>query len=179
MYAQLWKVEPNSGPVGTVVEIGGYRLTWNYNSYGQIYIGDQVCDLRDSDNAQYGIRSLWGLIYVKCLTTEVRAGGWNGSTTISGASGKTWNHSRALYPMFDWTLGMYELFPGGWRSIILVFMASIKLRLNFIKALLIRVCCSVIYPICTGPYSFHNLVASIYPVFFIHGRHPQCVPSGG
>ena len=139
MHEQLWNVEPSSGPVGTIVEIGGYRFTWNYNSYGQFYIGGQVCDLRDLDNAQYGIRYVWGLLHVKCLTTEVKAGSWNASTTISGASGRTWNHSRALYPMFDWMLGMYELFPGGRHYSFSDLLAIISVSMESILKLIIKV----------------------------------------
>lgn len=109
---QIWNLDPRSGPVGALVEIGGYRFTWSYNSYSQFYVGDQVCELRNSVNARYGIRYTWPLYYVKCLATELRAGAWNASTMISGASGRTWNHSQALYPMFDWSLAMYEIFPG-------------------------------------------------------------------
>ncbi len=114
---QVWSIDPSSGPIGTVVEIEGYRFTWDYNAYSQFYLGEQVCELRDENNNQYGIRSKWPVLSVKCLSTEVWAGGLNATTSITGSSGRTWNHSRSLYPMFDWTLAMYELFPGEWPEV--------------------------------------------------------------
>ena len=99
--------------MGTQVEVGGYRFTWNYNDYNHFFIGNSVCALRDSQtNRQLGIRSKWPLLYVTCLTSETLAGGWNATTVLNGARGRSWNHSQALYPVHDWNLAMYELYPG-------------------------------------------------------------------
>lgn len=89
-----------------------------------------MCELRDENNKQYGIRSKWPLLSVRCLSTEVKAGGWNASTSISGTSGQTWNHSRSLYPMFDWTLAMYELFPGKFTAELLNVLLRYNLKYN-------------------------------------------------
>lgn len=110
---QIWKVSPSSGPVGTRVEVGGYRFSGNYDSYNQFFIGNSVCALRDPQtNVRFGIRTKWPLRYVKCLTSEIVAGGWNATSVLNSARGRTWNHSQSLHPMHDWSLAMYELYPG-------------------------------------------------------------------
>lgn len=104
---------PKSGPVSSIIELGGSRLTSNYQRYNSILLGNGVCETRSGeDNTAYGVSYRNSLLYIKCQTTEERAGGWNSSMVLQGYSGRTWNHSQALYPVHDWSLAMYELFPG-------------------------------------------------------------------
>lgn len=106
-------IQPKSGPVSATIEMGGSRLSWNYDRYESIMLGNGVCETRSrEDNARLGIRNWNSLLYVLCRTTEERAGGWNGSMVLQGYSGRTWNHTQALYPVHDWSLAMYEVFPG-------------------------------------------------------------------
>ena len=87
-------------------------MYWNYKYYEHFFVGGTVCEIRNqTTNDHYGIRWRWPLLLVKCMVTEQRAGGWNASM-IHTWKGRTWNHSQALYPMHDWSLAMYELFPG-------------------------------------------------------------------
>lgn len=110
---QIRTVEPKSAPLGSLVEIGGYRMYWNYKYYEHFYLGGALCEIRnETKNDHFGIRWRWPLHHIKCLITERQAGGWNASVTINRNRGRTWNHSQALYPMHDWRLAMYELFPG-------------------------------------------------------------------
>lgn len=106
---------PRSGPVSALVELGGYRTSGNRDNYESrsVTLGKSICDTRSGEsNHHYGLVWRNSLRYVKCRSTEERAGAWNGSMTLRGASGRTWNHSQALYPVYDWSLAMYELFPG-------------------------------------------------------------------
>ena len=105
---------PSSGPLGSVIEIGGYRFHGSLNSYERLFLGSSICDPRaPGTNAQYGIRRVWHLRYAKCIVTEQQVGGWNASAILTaGYRGASWNHSEALYPMHDWKLAMYELYPG-------------------------------------------------------------------
>ena len=121
---QIRTVEPKSSPLGSLVEVGGYRMFWDYKHYEQFFVGREVCELRNKvDNDHYGIRWRWPLHLVKCLVSEQLTGGWNASVTINHWRGRTWNHSQALYPVYDWSLAMYELFPGrctlAWVSVCL------------------------------------------------------------
>ena len=110
---QIRTVEPKSAPLGSLVEVGGYRMYWDYKLYEQFYVGGAVCEVRNSTkNDHFGIGWRWPLHLVKCLVLEQRAGGWNASVIINYWRGRTWNHSQALYPMHDWSLAMYELYPG-------------------------------------------------------------------
>jgi len=117
-------VVPSSGPIESIIEIGGYRFQSYLNYYERLFLGGSTCDLRaPGTNYQYGTRWRWPLRYVKCITTEQQVGGWNASAIITvGASGNSWNHSQALYPMHDWKLAMYELFPGEKLKLISVSM---------------------------------------------------------
>lgn len=96
-----------------MVELGGYRTSRNYNTYSSVLLGEGVCETRNKEtNRHFGMAYRNSLTYVKCLSTERRAGPWNASMVLSGSSGRTWNHSQSLYPMYDWSLAMYEIFPG-------------------------------------------------------------------
>ena len=112
---QVRAVVPSSGPLGSVIEIGGYRFQSSLNRYERFFLGGSICDPRaPGTNAQYGGRWRWPLYYAKCITTEQQVGGWNASAFLRAgySRGASWNHSEALYPMHDWKLAMYELFPG-------------------------------------------------------------------
>ena len=88
-------------------------MRWGYDNYGPFFLGGQVCNTRNPEtNQHYGIRWRSSLRFVPCVPAESQAGGWNASVTVENSRGLTWNHSSALYPMFDWKLAMYELFPG-------------------------------------------------------------------
>ena len=83
----------------------------DYRYYEQFFVGREVCELRNkTDNSHLGIRWRWPLYLVKCLVSEQLTGAWNAS--VNHWRGRTWNHSQALYPMYDWSLAMFELFPG-------------------------------------------------------------------
>ena len=107
---------PSSGPIGSIIEIAGYVYSFqNYlEHYERLFLGSSTCDPRaPGTNDPYGIRTRWPLRLVKCITTEQQVGGWNASAIqTAGDRGTSWNHSEALYPMHDWRLAMYELFPG-------------------------------------------------------------------
>ena len=111
-------VVPSSGPIGSIIEIGGdrYHFHTTLSNYQRLFLGGSTCDPRaPGTNDHYGTRWRWPLRYVKCITTEQQVGGWNASAIITiGATsrGNSWNHSEALYPMHDWKLAMFELFPG-------------------------------------------------------------------
>ena len=104
---------PRSGPASAMVELGGTRLSGNLDHYESVTLGNSVCEMRrKEDNVYHGFSFRNSLRYVRCQSTERRAGAWNGSMVLQGVRGRTWNHSQALYPMHDWSLAMYELFPG-------------------------------------------------------------------
>ena len=104
---------PNSGPLNSIVEIGGYRFHGTLDFYERFFIGGYICDTRDpTTNQQYGIRWKWPLLYIKCRITEQQVGGWNATAIVSRTRGTTWNHTEAVYPVHDWDLAMYELYPG-------------------------------------------------------------------
>jgi hypothetical protein len=94
------------------VEIGGYRFYGNLDNYERFFIGGYICDTRDpTTNRQYGLRWKWPLLYIKCRITEPQVGGWNATAIVSSSRGMTWNHTEAMYPVHDWNLAMYELYP--------------------------------------------------------------------
>lgn len=100
--------------MSAVVELGGYRTSGNYDRYesNSIRLGQNICEIRNrEDNVYYGMSSRYSLRYVRCLSTEQRAGALNATMVLTGSSGCTWNHSQSLYPVHDWSLAMYELFP--------------------------------------------------------------------
>lgn len=106
---QITNIIPNSGPLSSLVEFTGYRLSSNPDNIDSVFLGSSVCETRDNeDNTLYGL----AYRYVRCQSTEKRAGPWNGTVVLKGSSGRTWNHSQSLYPMHDWSLAMYDLFPG-------------------------------------------------------------------
>ena len=117
-------IQPKSGPVSSLIELGGYRLTSNYMRYHSILLGDGICKARsEEDNTVYGPAYRNSLLYIKCQTTEKRTGGWNATMVLQGSSGRTWNHSQGLYPMHDWSLAMYEIYPGKQQAVILIHLA--------------------------------------------------------
>ncbi len=110
---QIRSVLPNSGPVSQLVYLGGSRLSNNYDDYESIHLGDGVCETRnEEDYTHYDLAYYSSLWHIRCRSTEKRAGGWNATMIRRGVYGRTWNHSQSLYPLHDWSLGMYELFPG-------------------------------------------------------------------
>ena len=122
---QVWSVVPKSGPIGSVVEIGGYRFKGNLVNYERLFVGGYICDTRNpTNNKLYGTRWAWPLYYIKCRITEQRVGGWNASAIVLSQRGNTWNHSEALYPMYDWKLAMYELYPG--ENVVLLCINKLK-----------------------------------------------------
>lgn len=116
----MMSIVPNSGPVSAIVELGGNRLSGNPDHYASVFLGNSICNVRnEQDNDRYGLTYRNSLHYLKCHSTERRAGGWNGSMVqLAYYPGKTWNHSQSLYPVHDWSLAMYELFPGSYCNII-------------------------------------------------------------
>jgi hypothetical protein len=99
--------------VSALVQLGGYRASGDLNRYESVTLGNGICETWNSEsNSHYGFAYHNSLRYLKCRSTEERAGAWNGSFILQGNSGRTWNHSQALYPVHDWSLAMYELFPG-------------------------------------------------------------------
>ena len=107
-------------------------MFWEYKYYEQFFVGGEICEIRNgTTNEHFGIRWRWPVHLIngttndhfdiwwrwpvhliKCLVTEQQAGGWNASVTLNHWRGKTWNHSQALYPVYDWSLAMFELYPG-------------------------------------------------------------------
>ncbi len=109
----MWDVLPSSGTSGSVVSIGVYRHG-SLDEFDKLYIGDNICDLRDPEtNEYYGSFWRWPLSYVKCRITEQKVGSWNVTAKLDKWSrGLTWRHSLSLYPAHDWELAMFELYPG-------------------------------------------------------------------
>ena len=109
-------IVPNSGPVSAIVELGGNRMSMNFDDYASdsVFLGNSICNIiNEHSNTHYGITNRNSQRYLKCLSTERRAGAWNGSLVqLDYYPGKTWKHSQSLYPVHDWSLAMYELFPG-------------------------------------------------------------------
>ena len=104
---------PSSGPASAIVELGGRRFSGNIDQFESVMLGNSICETRrKEDNNHYGFSYRNGLQYIMCQSTEKRAGAWNVSLVLQGVRGRTWNHSQALYPVHDWSLAMYELFPG-------------------------------------------------------------------
>ena len=88
------------------MEVTGTRFPNSLDRYDKIFIGDKLCDPRDPEtNEYYGGR-------VKCHVTAVEAGGVNATLNVTLNRGTAWAYSPSLYPGPDWTLSMFELFPG-------------------------------------------------------------------
>lgn len=97
-----------------------------YDNYQGIYIGNQLCELRDPiTNYHYGIQYRSGRHHISCLVTEQLPGSYNASVFInyddrinvkmdSGhlERGKSLNHSTSLKLDHTNRLSMIELFPG-------------------------------------------------------------------
>ncbi len=114
---QVRDVLPSSGPVDSLIEVGGYRFrTGDFASYYKyIYLGNQICDFWNNDTNSanvYGGRWLNGLYYIKCRIVEQIPGAWNASAVLTTWSGKTWNHSLAMKLDHNGQLSMFELYPG-------------------------------------------------------------------
>ena len=128
VYWQVQAVIPDAAPVGSLVEVVGIYLYGNeyYDNYQSIYIGNQLCELRDPiTNDHYGIELKSGRHHVTCLVTEQMPGSYNASVLInyddrinvkmdSGhlQRGKSMNHSTSLKLDHTNRLSMIELFPG-------------------------------------------------------------------
>ena len=104
---------PKSGPVFGTIDMGGSAIPNDPTRFESVQLGASVCETRDlSTNEHYPVFWQSSLLHVRCRSTEQRAGSVNASMIISGHRGRTWNHSQSLYPMHDWSLGMYEIYPG-------------------------------------------------------------------
>ena len=121
----MMSIVPNSGPVSAIVELGGHRLSGNPDHYAssEVFLGNSICNVRnEQDSTRYGLTYRNSQRYLKCHSTEKRAGAWNGSLVhLAYHPGKTWNHSQSLYPVHDWSLAMYELFPGTYLALLMGF----------------------------------------------------------
>ena len=125
---QVRSIVPDAAPVGSLVEIGGQYFfnEENYHLYQHIYVGTQLCELRDPiNNRYYGIEDRSGLRYIRCLMKEQLPGAYNASTFLSYddrtsmamdggllARGKSVNHSLSLKLDHTNRISMIELYPG-------------------------------------------------------------------
>ena len=108
-------VIPTSGPIGSLIEIGGFRFRSDiFNNYKYFFLGEQICDpWNDNINDYYGGRWSSGLYHIKCLIKERTPGAWNATAIMTtDRLGMTWNHSTAMKLGFDGKLSMFELYPG-------------------------------------------------------------------
>lgn len=98
-----------------MVELAG-NLPGSTHVYERLYIGDLQCDHIDSSIAEpYGLRWYHSLRHAKCKSMNQVAGAYNASIQFrdwGNTYGATWNHSDAMYLMYDGSLGMYEMYPG-------------------------------------------------------------------
>ena len=111
--SQMYEVVPKSGPIHSLIQLEGYNFPDGvFESYDRFFVGDAICGTRDHvTNQLYG--SVWaGSLYlISCLANALQVGGVNATALIAG-TGASWNHSQALYPGPDWSLVMYEVYPG-------------------------------------------------------------------
>ena len=70
-----------------------------------------------------------------CEVYHHRATSKEGDGTHLLDRGTSWNHSEALYPMHDWRLAMYELFPGEKTFSVSLIMMQFHMSRN------VRNCC--------------------------------------
>lgn len=104
---------PPAVPVGSVIAVGGQSFLEDPNAYTHIFVGDQICDMRDPlTNEQYGFYAADGLYWVKCRVTQVIPGAYNVTINLPGTRGTSWNHSQPLSHGPDNNLVMLEVFPG-------------------------------------------------------------------
>ena len=109
---QVELVSPNSGPIGSLVEIAG-NFPGSASLYERLYLGDLQCNhINNETNLPYRIRWSSPYRYVRCLVEKREAGSYNASVLFNDWRGLSWNHSQAMYLMHDGALAMYELFPG-------------------------------------------------------------------
>ena len=124
----MQSVTPDAAPVGSMVQVIGIYLYDEeyYDNYQGIYIGNQLCELRDPvTNNHYGIEYRSGRHHINCLVTEQIPGSYNASVFVnyddrinvmmnSGhlERGKSLNHSTSLRLDHTNRLSMIELFPG-------------------------------------------------------------------
>ena len=124
----MQSVTPDAAPIGSMVQVVGIYFYGNeyYDNYQGIYIGNQLCELRDPvTNYHYGIEYRSGRHYVSCLVTEQIPGSYNASVFINYDDrinvkmdtghlqrGKSLNHSTSLRLDHTNRLSMIELFPG-------------------------------------------------------------------
>jgi len=93
--------------------MGGSSIPNDRTRFESAQLGASVCETRDlSTNQQYPLFWTNSFLHIKCRSTEQRAGAVNASMIINGHRGKTWNHRQSLYPVYDWSLAMYEIYPG-------------------------------------------------------------------
>lgn len=104
---------PSSGPAGSLIEIAGRNLRNDAGYYERLYLGDLQCNhINSSTNQPYSIRWYFNKRHIKCLVEKEEAGVYNAS--LVDRRGASWNHSQAMYLMYDGSLAMYELYPGKW-----------------------------------------------------------------
>ena len=114
--SQVELILPSSGPVGSLIEIAGYRLPNAAHTYDRLYLGDLQCNHFDNEtNQPYGIRWYSSKRHIKCAVENQMTGGYNASIQFrdwANPRGQSWNGSKAMYLMYDGSLAMYELYPG-------------------------------------------------------------------
>ena len=127
------------------MEIAGFAFpsSENYDNYQSIYVGNNLCELRDPiTNSYYGISHRSGYRSVKCLVTEQIPGSYNASVFInyddrinvkmdSGhlQRGKSLNHSASLKLDHTNRLSMIELFPGTVTTLVIITVCQLLMKL--------------------------------------------------
>ena len=135
---------PDAAPVGSLVQVVGiYFYGYEYyDNYQGIYIGNQLCELRDPvTNNHYGIQYRSGRHHVSCLVKEQIPGSYNASVFINYDDrinvkmdhghlqrGKSLNFSTSLKLDHTNRLSMIELFPGTTISLCPIISHQYKLH---------------------------------------------------
>ena len=110
---------PSSSPPGSLIELAG-NLPGTTYTYDRLYMGDLQCDhINSGTGLAYGLRGYLSKRHAKCRVENQMVGAYNASIQFrdwGNTYGASWNHSEAMYLMFDGSLGMFEVFPGQYNT---------------------------------------------------------------
>ena len=110
----MLKIHPSAVPIGSDIAIITENLPADPESISRVFVGDQICNLRDTDgtNAHYGVFAEGRYTWINCRVQQNIPGLYNVSVELH-TMGLTWNSSHSLFVGPEKELAMLELFPSG------------------------------------------------------------------
>ena len=138
-------------------------------------MGDLQCDhINSGTGLAYGLRWYQSKRHAKCRVENQMVWAYNASIQFrdwGNTYGASWNHSEAMYLMFDGSLGMFEVFPGQYNtSLHTCLVPSVYSTVQTCKMDPIAVVQVVCWPVYTSPYVCLCNTSPLFPPHVLNER---------